>query len=235
MDNGVDYQIILQMFVSYLVLAQEAFWDQEKNNYSVWLIPELDDVYVNPLKALGYYLLEPKDTLILISKWFTKNKVVALWNTGEIFMGKKRWKATKVLNILEENSFVELIAHKFTWIDREMPFVRIISDYKNIVFLEIGNGVSKIKLIKLLADLQKHANLLFISNLNSAKDSESCKKLDSEILDWKLKNKDLFIVDLFLWVTKKLSKKMKLAGYLNMWELIKDNKKDFLGFWTIMA
>jgi hypothetical protein len=71
--------------------------------------------------------------------------------------------------------------------------------------------------------------------LNSAKDSESCKKLDSEIFDWKLKNKDLFIVDLFLWVTKKLSKKMKLAGYLNMWELIKDNKKDFLGFWTIMA
>ncbi|MCK9466958.1 MAG: hypothetical protein M0P94_01385 [Candidatus Absconditabacterales bacterium] len=234
-NDKIDYQVILQTIASYLVSAKENFGDQEKNNYSIGLIPKLDDIYINPLKALGYYLLEAKDTLILISKGSNKNKIIALGDTGEVFMGKKRGEARKILDILEENSIVELIAHKFNWTGREIPFVRIISNYKNLVFLEIGNLISKTKLVKLLTDLQEHANLLFISDLNSAKSSKSCKELDNKILDGELENKDLFIVDLFLLLTKKLSKKPKFAGYFNVGGVIKNNEKDFLGFGTIMA
>jgi len=52
-------------------------------------------------------------------------------------MGKKRSKSHEVLNILERSELVDMVAHKFDWIDSELPFLRIISDYKNLVFMEI--------------------------------------------------------------------------------------------------
>lgn len=86
------------------------------------------------MKALWYHLLDKKDNLVLISKWQNKDKILAALGFEEVFMGKKRWKATKIIDILGKSSLVELIAHKFAWVDREIPFVRIISDYKNIIF-----------------------------------------------------------------------------------------------------
>jgi|GEM_PF-3005081 hypothetical protein len=52
-------------------------------------------------------------------------------------MGKKWDKNTELLDILENYDFVDIVAHKFDWVDSELPFFRIISDYKNIIFLEI--------------------------------------------------------------------------------------------------
>jgi hypothetical protein len=52
-------------------------------------------------------------------------------------MGKKWGKDQLILDILETYDFVDMVAHKFDWIDSELPFLRIISDYKNLVFLEI--------------------------------------------------------------------------------------------------
>jgi len=41
------------------------------------------------------------------------------------------------LDILEKSDLVEMVGHRFDWINSELPFFRIISDYKNVVFLEI--------------------------------------------------------------------------------------------------
>jgi len=92
------------------------------------------------------------------------------------------------------------------WVDREIPFVRIISDYKNIIFLEIGKNVSKVKATNLLLNVSKHSNIMFVSDLNSAKTSEDCDKINLEMLkSGHSNNKNLFIVDLFLRLMKKVS------------------------------
>jgi hypothetical protein len=32
---------------------------------------------------------------------------------------------------------VDFVQHRFDWIDAELPFLRVISDYDNIIFMEI--------------------------------------------------------------------------------------------------
>ncbi len=236
MGNKVDYHILIQKIMFYLIVANEYFWETQKNKYSIWLIPNLDSEYTNPLKALWYHLLDKKDNLVLISKWQNKDKILASLGFEEVFMGKKRWKATKIIDILGKSSLVELIAHKFAWIDREIPFVRIISDYKNIIFLEIGKNVSKVKATNLLLNVSKHSNIMFISDLNSAKTSEDCDKINLEMLkSGHSNNKNLFIVDLFLRLMKKVSNSIVIWWYLNNSDLINNKNKEFVGFWTLLT
>jgi len=65
----------------------------------------------------------------------------------------------------------------------------------------------------LLKKTQEHAHLLFVSDLNTDKEMQVCKKLDSQILnlDFVSKRKDLFLIELFLTLSNKLNKKVNLA------------------------
>ena len=151
-------------------------------------------------------------------------------------MGKKRSKSHEILNILEKIDFVDMVSHKFDWIDGELPFFRIISNYTNIVFLEIWSDISTTKIINLLWKISKYGNLLFISDLHNDKEMKTCKKLDSQILDLDFvsQNKNLFLVELFLRLSKKLKKNPEFVWYLNTWDISTD-KKITTGFGCLVA
>jgi len=227
--------MILQAITSYLVWAKDFFWNTEKNNFSIWLIPDWHHIYTGTLKSLWYKLLKDSETLILIWEWAINNRISVLWELWDNFMGKKWDKNTELLDILENYDFVDIVAHKFDWVDSELPFFRIISDYKNIIFLEIWDALPKTKLITLLNKISKKANLLFISDFHTDKPMNICKKLDKKILDLDFisKNQNLFIVETFLTLAKKIKKDPNIVGYLNTWDISTD-KKDTTGFGCIM-
>lgn len=235
MEKSIDHSLVLQMISSYLVWANDFFWNIKNINASVWLIPNWHHIYTGTLKALWHKLLKKSDTLVLILEWAINNKISVLWDLWENFMGKKYWKNTNILNILEKHDFVDIVAHKFDRIDYELPFVRIISDYKNIVFLEIGDALPKIKLVNLLQNISKEANLLFISDLHTDKPMTICKKLDKKILDldFVVQNIDLFLVEIFLMLAKKMKKIPNIVWYLNSGEISTD-KDNTTGFGCVM-
>ncbi len=231
MEKSLDYHMILQAITSYLVWAKDFFWKMKKKDFCIWLIPDGHHIYTGTLKALWYWLLKKNETLVLVWEWAVSNKITVLWDFWELFMGRKRWKSIDVLNILENSNMVDIVAHKFDWIDSELPFLRIISDYKNVVFVEIWADVSKVKTINLLKKIQEYANLLFVSDLNTDKEMKICKQLDSQILDLEFisQNKDLFLIEIFLLLSKKINKDINFVWYLNTGDISTD-KKSTSGF-----
>lgn len=235
MEKNIDYSLILQAIASYLVWAKDFFWNITKNDFSLWLIPDWHHIYTGTLKALWYKLLKKTDTLVLIWEWAINNKISVLWDLWETFMGRKWWKNLSILNILETYDFVDVIGHKFDRIDYELPFFRVISDYKNVVFLEIWDALPKTKLINLLTKISKEANLLFISDFNTDKPIKICKKLDKQILnlDFVWKDQNLFVIEIFLMLAKKMKKNPDVIWYLNTWDISTD-KDSTTGFGCIM-
>lgn len=87
-----------------------------------------------------------------------------------------------------------------------------------------------------MLNVSKHSNIMFISDLNSAKTSEDCDKINLEMLkSGHSNNKNLFIVDLFLRLMKKVSNSIVIWWYLNNSDLIDSKNKEFVGFWTLLT
>lgn len=233
-SSELDYSLILQAISSYLVWAKDFFWNNKKD-FSVWLIPDGHHIYTGTLKAAGYRFLKSARTLILIWEWAISDKICVLDSSVDFFMWKKRPLDKDVLWILKWLDFVKFVQHEFDRIPSELPFVRVISDYENIIFMEIWDRVSKNKIINLLSTLSKSANLMFLSDFHRDKDMESCKKLDGCILDLNFvkKDKELFLIELFLRLAKKLDKLPDLSAYLNTWDISTD--KDVTNwFWCMV-
>lgn len=232
--HEIDYSLILQAISSYLVWAEDFFWNN-KNEFSIWLIPDGHHIYTGTLKAAGYRLLKPNKTLVLIWEWAVNNKVCVLDKPVDLFMWKKWAVDEKVFSLLRWFDFIDVVQHKFDWIGSELPFVRVISDYKNIVFMEIGDKVSNVKLLNLLSKIFENANIMFVSDLHRDKSMDECKKLDSNILDLDFvkKNKDLFLIELFLRLAEKQNKQPNLLAYLNTWDISTD--KDVTNWFGCMV
>lgn len=233
MDSKLDYDLIVEAVASYLVWSKDFFWNHE-NNFSIWLIPDGHHIYTGTLKAAWYRLLKPAKTLVLIWEWAVDKKMCVLWKSTDLFMWKVRDVDENVISILKWHDFVKIVDHEFDWVWSELPFLRIISDYTNIVFLEIWNNLPKIKLNNLLLKLSENANLMFVSDFHRDEPMELCKKKDSDILklDFVKNNVDFFVVEMFLRMAKKLWKKPNLLAYLNTGDISVD--KDITNwFWCV--
>jgi hypothetical protein len=77
--------------------------------------------------------------------------------------------------------------------------------------------VSKDDTVELLLSLSIDANLMFISDFHRDKPIKLCKKLDDQILNLSFvqKDKDMFLIEIFLRLAKKMKKKPDLLAYLN--------------------
>ncbi|HKL43884.1 MAG TPA: hypothetical protein VJ892_01250 [Candidatus Absconditabacterales bacterium] len=234
MDKKIDYSLILQAVSSYLVGAKDFFLGK-KNNYSVGLIPDGHHIYTGTLKAAGYRLLKPNDTLVLVGESAIDNKLFVYSKNIKNFMGKD-WNIDQEIEVkLKSYDFVEFTNKKFDRIDSELPFLNIISQYKNLVFIEIGENIEKNKLLNTLFDIYKKSNIIFISDFHKDKSMEECKSLDKKILNLNFvkKNKDLYLVNVFLSLANRLGKTPELLAYLNSGDISID-KKITNGFGTVL-
>lgn len=222
-SNIINNDLIVEAISSYLVWARDFFWNY-KNTFDIALIPDGHHIYTGTLKAAWYRLLKPAKTLILIWEWAVDKKMQVYNCAIDNYMWKKFKLDKKVLSCLSEVDFVEFVDHKFDWIDSELPFARIISNYDNIQFLELWDKISKLKLNNLLLDLSKLWNLMFVSDFHRDKSMEECKDLDSNILDLEFikKDKDLHVIESFLNIAKKIKKDPLLLSYLNTGDISTD-------------
>ncbi len=225
MEKWVDYDIIIQAIASYLLWAMDFIWEY-KNTFSVWLIPDGHHIYTWTLKAAGYRLLKPAKTLVLIWDWAVNDEICVLDNSVDFFMWKK-WTINKnILWKMIKLDITDFVQHRFDWIDAELPFLRVISDYNNVIFMEIWDEVSKLKVTELLLDISGDANLMFMSDFHRDKPMKLCKELDDQILDLNFvkKDKELSLIEIFLRLAKKVWKKPDLLAYLNTWDVSMDKK-----------
>ena len=229
----MNYELIIDAVASYLIWAKIFFW-KYKNKFDVWLIPDWHHIYTGSLKAAGYRLLKPNKNLILIWEWAVNKKICVLNKKLDVFMWKS-WSINKnIISVLEKNKSVEFIDYKFDRIDSELPFFRLISDYENVLFMEIWDDLPKTSLINLLSRLSKDSNLMFISDFHRDKPMDMCKKMDNNILKLEFVKNDnnLYIVEIFLRLAKKNVKKPNLLAYLNTWDISTD--KDITNwFWCV--
>ena len=225
MEKSVDYGIIIQAIASYLLGAVDFIWEY-KNTFSVWLIPDGHHIYTWTLKAAWYRLLKSAKTLVLVWDWAVNDKLCVLDSPVDFFMWKK-WKINKdILSKLIKSDIVDFVQHRFDWIDSELPFLRIISDYDNIIFVEIWDKVLKSKVTELLFDISQKSNLMFMSDFHRDKPIDICKELDNKILnlDFVKKNKELYLIEIFLRLSKKMKKTPDLLAYLNTGDVSMDKK-----------
>lgn len=221
----INNDLIVEAISSYLVWARDFFWDY-KNTFDIALIPDGHHIYTGTLKAAWYRLLKPAKNLILIWEWAVDKKIKVYNCAVENYMWKKFKLDKKVLSCLFGLDFVEFVNYKFDWIDSELPFARIISDYESILFLELWDKISKIKLNKFLLDLSKLWNLMFVSDFHRDKSMAECKSLDANILDFQFikKDKDLYLIESFLILAEKMKREPLLLSYLNTGDISTDKK-----------
>lgn len=221
----INNDLIVEAISLYLVWARDFFWDY-KNTFDIALIPDGHHIYTGTLKAAWYRLLKPAKTLILIWEWAVDKKIKVYNCAVENYMWKKFKLDKKVLSCLFGLDFVEFVNYKFDWIDSELPFARIISDYESILFLELWDKISKIKLNKFLLDLSKLWNLMFVSDFHRDKSMAECKSLDANILDFQFikKDKDLYLIESFLILAEKMKREPLLLSYLNTGDISTDKK-----------
>jgi len=232
--NIINNNIIIEAVTSYLVWAKDFLWNNQ-NIFDVWLIPDGHHIYTWTLKAAWYRLLKPAKTLVLIGEGAVDNKVCVLNQDIDNCMWKKFKRSKKALSVLSKLDFVEFVEYEFDRIGSELPFVRIVSNCDNIVFLEIGSKLPKVALTKMLLELAKIANLMFISDFHRNQPMDECKRLDSKILDFEFikNNKDLHVIESFLNIANKIKKKPLLLSYLNTWDISTD-KNTTNWFWCVL-
>ena len=100
-NKKIDHNLILQAVTSYLVWAKDFFWNN-KNNFSVGLIPDGHHIYTGTLKAAWYRLLRPNKTLVLVWEWAIYHQISILEKPIELFMAKKWNLDEKILWILKK-------------------------------------------------------------------------------------------------------------------------------------
>ncbi len=234
MDKKTDYSLVLQAVVSYLVWAKN-FFINKKNKYSVWLIPDGHHIYTGTLKATGYMLLKPSESLVLIWESPIDKKMYVYKKNIKNFMWKSWSKNKNLEKILKWFDIVEFVDKKFDRIDSELPFLNIISNYKNLLFIEIWEKIKKSELLDILDKISNHSNILFISDFHKDNDIQKGKKLDKKILNLSFveKDKNLYLIDIFLNLAKKHKKTPEMLAYLNSWDVSVD-KKNTNGFGTIL-
>lgn len=234
MNKKIDYSLVLQAVASYLVWAKD-FFTNKKNRYSVWVIPDGHHIYTGTLKATGYKLLKPNETLVLIWESAIDKKLYVYQKNIKNFMWKSWNKDSNLEKILKWFDFVEFVDNKFDRIDSELPFLNIISNYNKLLFIEVWEKIKKKELLDVLKKISNNANILFISDFHRDNDIKECKKLDNQILDLSFveKDKDLYLIDIFLNLAKNQSKRPELLAYLNSWDISVD-KKNTNGFGTIL-
>ncbi len=208
MDKTIDNSLVLQSIASYLVWAKDFFW-KNKNIFNVALIPDMHHVYTWVIKATWYRLLKKCDSLVLIWDSAMDDKIFWMKSEISVFMWKK-WNLDKnIVDILAKSKITKAVDHTFDWLDYELPFLRVISEYKNLMFMEIWEKVDKASTLKLLKNVSKNANIMFVSDFN--------------------KNEDSFSSKIFFDLAKKSDKKPKKSPYLNIWDLSlsKDDENQF--------
>ena len=200
-----------------------------KKRFNVAIIPAWHHIYTGELKVAWYKWLATKTWILSLVlpvswKWISLYtwKFDCLWENFEIRDVMK--------TVFAEDFFVKLSDDWFEKIEYELPYPRILSEYKQIYIFRVWEKTPKSFLREFFQSLYRLWNLVFISDLHSNLPLDECTKLDEDTVNWK---KDIVAFDWFFFLAEKMNKRARFIWYANTFD-INWNSKNTTGFCTMV-
>lgn len=215
--------------MGYVVWASElipTLKPSPKKPYSIAILPQGPHFYTGLLQAAGYLLLDSKKKkLMIISQQSDNNKdiLVDTTNYGPIFGQTWKNSTAKTSNLArdisgklgqpEQKSLFEHIRF-------QLPFLRIITESKQLFHISIGEKISKTAIDRVSTWINTHIqeyNIILLTNIELSKPAKS-KKTDEQnklakILETYSPNTPL--LTLFQNTLNAQKKKSEIVAYVN--------------------
>ncbi len=231
-DNKIafDNDIVISSIMFDTIWAEKnSFLPTIKKRFNVAIIPAWHHIYTWELKVSWYKWLATKT-------WILSLVIPVSWKWISLYTWKLDclWKSFDVGDIIKIAFFrdfnVELSETWFEKLEYDLPYPRILWDYKEIFVCKIWDKTPKKILNKFFDFLYNLWNLVFISDLHSGLPLDACLDLDEETINWK---KDIVAFNRFFSLAENLWKKARFVWYINSAD-INWNVKSTTGFCTMV-
>ena len=214
--------------MGYVVWASELIptLTPPKTSYTIAMLPQWPHFYTGLLQAAGYLLLDSKKKkMIIISQQSDNPKDIIIDTTsyGPVFGKIRKTSSIKIREIVK-NLHAKLGTiqdkHLTEQMTFQLPFLRVITDNKELIHISLGEKISQIQIKKLLIWIKKESkdsNIVLLTNIELSK-SPTPKKTDEykQILKYIKKPPTLSpVVLLFQQILDLHKKTPEIVAYVN--------------------
>ena len=212
--EDIDFDLAIESVSVDVCNAQDSWYlPKIKQRYGVAFLPKIHHLYSGVLKVAWYKRLKQKNRLFVISEW---KSGISIFNSEIIFMWQKWNFDNSIFGKFDKSLKLNKSDEWFQWMASELPYVRMLSDYDEIYFIEIWCRVKKDTVLDFLSELYPLWNIAFLSDLYSGLPFKECITLDEKTLNWKNK---LTVFDRFLSLAEKYKKNPRFIWYMNSSEI----------------
>jgi len=224
----ISPEVIAEQVMGYVVWASELIptLTPPKTPYSVAILPKWPHFYTWLLQATGYLLLDNKKKKMLIISQQSddkKNIIVdsntfwpMLWQARKISPSKLSAFARSIGGKLSDKKSEKLQEN----VHFQLPFLRVITNTKEIIHVSIGDTVTKIQIKKICTWIHTHVqeyNIVLLTNFElspstNLKKSDEHKQIVKSIETSSLATPLLMI---FQNILKFQKKKPEIVAYVN--------------------
>jgi len=195
-----------------------------KYPYSVALLPQWPHFYTWLLQAAGYLLLDSqKKKMMIISQQSDVNKDIIVdtsiywpifWQTRKTSLAKISTFARSIGGILSDkpNPLVQ------DAISFQLPFLRTITDTKEILHVGVGDKISKNQNKKLSTWIKNNIqdyNIILLTNIEIPPSSKSKKSDEQKQIEKLLQTWSTVLLELFHTIVANQKKKPEIIAYVN--------------------
>ena len=212
--EDIDFDLVIESVSADVCNAQDSWYlPKIKQRYSVAFLPKIHHLYSGVLKSAWYKRLKQKNRLFVISEW---KAGISVFNSDILFMWQKWNFDDSIFDKLDDGIKINKLSEWFQWIESELPYIRMLSEYDEIYFIEIWSRVKKDNVLKFLSDLYSLWNIVLLSDLYSDLPYSKSITLDEKTLNWKNK---MTVFERFFSLAEKSKKKPRFIWYMNSSEL----------------
>lgn len=225
----ISPEIAAEQIMGYVVWASElipTLKPSPKKPYSVAIVPQWPHFYTWLLQAAGYLLLDnKKKKMLVISQQSDDEKhiVIDITSYGPVF--GKIWKnsinkTTKIVREIGAKKWEIENKSLSEQIHAQLPFLRIITQSKEIVHMSIGKKTWESVLNKTSIWIKEHIheyNIVFLTNIELPQANKS-KKVDEHNKIAKIiqsVSSELPLLSLFQKILHVQKKKLEIIAYVN--------------------
>jgi len=222
-------EVLAEQIMGYVVWASELIPTLKSfanKSYSVAIIPQWPHFYTGLLQAAGYLLLDSQKKKILVISQLHDSKSIVVDTTiyGPIFW-KTRETSMKVLSKIktsigalysskEDKQLIEVL-------HAQTPFLRVITDIKQIIHVGVGNKISPNQNKKLYTWIQKNIqeyNIVLLTNIEISLSSKSPKHDEQKQIEKLIQTWSTSLLGLFHTILDKQKKRPEIVAYVNPWD-----------------
>lgn len=219
-------EILAEQVIGYVVWASElipTLQPSSKKSYSIAILPQWPHFYTGLLQAAGYLLLNNKKKKLLIlsqQSEFPNDILIDNSTYGPIFGQSWKNSATKIQKISHDIGG-KIVNTEQKWIfeqiNQQLPFIRVITENKEILSINIGIQANIQKIYTWIKNNKDEYNIVCITNIEVTKTIKPTKSDEQnkivKIIQTNSEKTPLLTVFQKLLITQK--KKPEIIAYVN--------------------